>query len=149
MKILLLDDSLQNRQAGKKQLEKLGHEVVLTNGYGQAIRKVRKESFDVALIDLMLPAELDTLNKKAIRKYFGIDIPIGFPMIFYLVKHGIRLIALATDINHHDHPISASIDWIRGRIFSINDCKVMILHAKKFEDGTKDWEWVLNTLMES
>ena len=36
MKILLVDDSVRQRRAGKKQLEAFGHEVVAVSEYGEA-----------------------------------------------------------------------------------------------------------------
>ena len=67
MKILLVDDSLKHRRSGKSQLEARGHEVVAVSEYGEARELVKEGGFDIALLDLLMPAEATTLGPEARR----------------------------------------------------------------------------------
>src|SRR3990167_3374487 len=132
MRILLVDDSLAHRRAGKRQLEELGHEVVATSDYTEAQRMAEKEQFDAALIDLLMPAEPTTLGSEAIKEYVGTEIEVGFPLMLALTMAGIQLVAVATDTNHHNHPASAMVDWF-GEPMTINGATVLIMHAPMCE----------------
>lgn len=145
MRILLVDDNLRHRRAGKQQLEALGHEVVLTCDYGEAC-KIAKNGFDVALIDLLMPAEPTTLSPTASAEWVGREIAIGFPLAIELASLGVKMIAVATDTNHHNHPMSAAVDWFHGKELSVNDAKVLIMHSPMCEDGSKSWGEVLALL---
>ncbi len=148
MKILLVDDSLIHRRAGKRQLEALGHQVVALYDYTEAQRMVEKEQFDAALIDLLMPAEPTTLGPDAIKQYVGTEIDAGFPLALALAKAGIRLVAVATATNHHNHPASAMVDWFEREPLTVNGAKVVIMHAPMCDDRTKDWGKVLARLLE-
>jgi CheY-like chemotaxis protein len=147
MRILLLDDNLRHRRAGTKQLEALGHDVVALCDYGEARQLAKEENFDVALVDLLMPAEPTTLGREACKEFIGREIAIGFPMVLELSRSGIKKIAVATDTNHHDHPMSAVVDWFRLGVLEVNGAKVLIRHAPMCE-GAKDWGRVLADLMQ-
>jgi len=146
-KILLLDDSLRHRRAGVNQLTALGHEVVALCDYGEARERAMTEDppFDVALCDLLMPAEPTTLGDAARREHVGREIGIGYPMVIEL-SHYVKRVAVATDTGHHDHPMSAIADWFRGRTDVINGAKVQIMHSP-MNDGVKDWARVLERIM--
>lgn len=145
MKIMLLDDSLRHRRAGKSQLMALGHEVVALCNYTEARRLAETEHFDVALIDLLMPAEAETLGPDAIAQFLNQEIGVGFPMAMQLAKT-IPLIAVATDTNHHNHPMSAIVDWFHEPL-TVNGGKVLIMHSPMSVDGSKDWSVVLGKLV--
>jgi CheY-like chemotaxis protein len=147
MRILLVDDNIKHRRAGIRQLEALGHEVIALCDYGEARQRAKKESFDVALIDLLMPAEPTTLGEKACQEFVGLEISIGFPLMLCLSYLGIKKIAVATDTNHHDHPMSAAIDWFRSAVLTVNDSTVIIMHSPMCQDGTKNWEKILAELI--
>ena len=147
MKILLVDDAVSNRRAGKSQLTALGHEVVVTSEYGEARALACKGGFDIALLDLLMPAEATTLGTKARAEFLGCEIAIGFPLILSMAGN-VGRIAVATDMNHHNHPMSAAVDWFMGvQKLVVNGSHVLILHAPICEDGCKNWTKVLDQLM--
>lgn len=147
MKVLLLDDSVKHRRAGKRQLEALGHEVIALGDYTEAMQLARSDSFDVALIDLLMPAESMMLGTDAVREHLGKEIGVGFPMLLILSTLGISKIAVATDTNHHNHPMSALVDWFERMSMEVNSAHVLVMHAPMHEDGTKNWGEVLNRLV--
>ena len=147
MKILLLDDSPKHRRAGTKQLEALGHQVVALCDYGEAREVASKQQFDAALIDLLMPAEPTTLGPKACEEWVGKEIAVGFPMILELTRLGIKRVAVATDTNHHNHPMSAIVDWFHGKPLTVNGARVIIMHSPMCDDGTKNWGKVLENLI--
>lgn len=147
MKILLVDDSVRHRRAGKKQLEALGHEVVAVSEYGEARKLAEKGGFDIALLDLLMPAETTTLGPDARTEYVGREIAIGFPLLLSLAGL-VGKIAVATDTNHHNHPMSAAVDWFLGdRKLVVNGAVVLIMHAPMIEDGIKNWGKVLERML--
>ena len=147
MRVLLVDDNLRHRRAGTRQLETLGHEVIALCDYGEARKRAGAESFDVALIDLLMPAEPTTLGAEARKEFVGHEIAVGFPLILKLTHLGIKKVAVATDTNHHDHPMSAIVDWFHSDALEVNGAKVLIMHAPMCEDGAKDWGKVLAHLI--
>lgn len=146
MKILLVDDSLRHRRAGIAQLQALGHEVTAMSSYIDAIREVSMQQFDAALIDLLMPAESQTLGTVGIEKYLGVEIGVGYPLAINLATLGVPRIACATDTNHHDHPLSAAVDWLSHKSLTINGAVVKFMHAPMQEDA-KNWGEVLSRLM--
>ena len=149
MRILLVDDSPKHRRAGKRELEKLGHEVVTLSDYGEAHELAKTEVFDVALLDLLMPAEPTTLGTEGL-KHLGREIGVGFPLLLALAHSGVGAIAVATDTNHHNHPLSAIVDWFGHRCpLAVNGKRVLVIHAPLRADGTKDWVAVLDALMEN
>lgn len=147
MRVLLLDDNLRHRRAGTKQLEALGHEVVALCDYGEARKRAKQEQFDVALIDLLMPAEPTTLGTEARKEFVGREIAIGFPMVLELSRSKIQKIAVATDTNHHNHPMSAVVDWFHSDALEVNGAKILIMHAPMCADGAKDWGEILARLV--
>lgn len=145
MRILLVDDSPRHRRSGLRQLQAAGHEVIALSDYGEARKRAKEEMFDVALIDLLMPAEATTLGTKGLE-HLGREIGVGFPMVLELAHSNVGKIAVATDTNHHDHPMSAIVDWFCGRTLTVNGKPVRIMHCRLNEDGTKDWLDVLQDL---
>lgn len=147
MKVLLLDDSVRHRRAGKRQLEELGHEVVAMSSYFEACDLAGNVAFDVALIDLLMPAESRTLGLEAIKEFVGREEGVGFPVAINLARLGIPKIAMATDTNHHNNPMSAMVDWFgRDRAVVINNAKVIFIHSPMTVNSEKDWVKVLSFL---
>ena len=85
MKIILIDDTIRNRKAGKQQLTVLGHEVKSFGTYSEARHAVETgEAFDVALIDLNMPAELDPWGAGFPKEYLGQSVAVGYPLALSL-----------------------------------------------------------------
>jgi CheY-like chemotaxis protein len=148
MRVLLIDDKPKQRRAGTKQLQADGHEVVAMSEYGEAKELAEKESFDVALIDLLMPAEATTLGTEGL-KFFGQEMGIGFPLALALAHTNVGGVAVVTDTNHHNHPMSAMVDWFHRKTLNVNGKKVLILHAQLDADGNKDWSAALRNLEEA
>lgn len=146
MKILLVEDSVRHRRAGQKVLAELGHEVVALHSYHEARKVMERDKFYVALLDLLMPAETDTLGPEAIATHAGVPLGVGFPLIIEAVRQGVPLVAVATDTNHHNHPMSAIVDWFKGQPIHIGNSKVIICHSPIINE-TKDWVAVLKQLL--
>lgn len=148
MRILLVDDSRKHRDAGVADLSALGHEVVALRDYSEVAKVVRGERFDVALLDLLMPAEAMTLGSAGLA-HLGESFAVGYPLAVYLAARGVPFVAVATDTNHHNHPASAMMDWLVGDVVTINGGTVMFMHSpmKSTSDGqVKDWAEVLRRL---
>jgi len=141
MKILLVDDDLKHRMAGKEQLSALGHEVVVLSDYFEAVKVAEGGQFDVALLDLLMPAEADKLGEEGLQ-YLGESIPVGYPLSVKLATLGILYVVVATDTNHHNHPASAIMDWFINKPFTVAGSKVLWIHAPMNGD-VKDWKAAL------
>lgn len=148
MRILLLDDSPKHRRAGVAQLQALGHEVVQFSSYWDAHEAVRGgQKFDVALLDMLMPAESNTLGSDGQTKWLGVEMDFGIGTAFELARLGVPLVAVATDSNHHSHPASAMVDWFDGEPFRVNEALVVIMHSP-MQGEVKDWARVLAILTE-
>ena len=145
MKILLVDDNVRHRRSGVRELTTLGHEVVAVSSYVEAHEIAHKESFDVALLDLLMPAEAMTLGSEGLA-HLGSEIGVGYVLALDLAQANVGAVVVATDTNHHNHPLSALVDWFSGKSLTVNGKPVRITHARLHEDGTKDWVRALQSL---
>lgn len=145
MKILLIDDSRKHRESGVADFSADGHEVVAVRSYGEAM-KIADESFDTALIDLLMPAEGMTLGEKGME-HFGEPFAVGYPLSIYLASKGIKKVAVATDSNHHDHPASAMMDHVAMKKIVVGESSIIWMHSPMKSDSTKNWKAVLERVM--
>ena len=152
MRILVVDDSLRHLDAARKCLAE--HELTLVDSYGEAMKLLAPNApFDAVLSDLMMPAEPQTLGPEG-YKFLGHQMPIGFVVAFRAAQAGVKRIAVITDANHHNHPISAALDWIgpaywdgqKHPTFQLNGATVLVAHASFLEDGGKDWTAALKAV---
>ncbi len=143
MKILVIDDSPKHL-ASAKILEQNGHEVTCTDSYMEGVRLVQLGGFDAVLADLLMPAEEFQLGGEGLS-FFGHETPIGFAFALIAAQAGISKVAVVTDTNHHHHPMSAAIDWVKKPLV-VNGSTVQFMHAVLNEDGSKNWEHALKIL---
>ena len=146
MKILVVDDKPIHRRSAKK-LEELGHAVVLESCYMDVFNRKDLETFDVALIDLMMPAEDYALGQKAMEEHLGKEIPIGYALVFRLAMAFIRRIAVVTDGNHHHDPMVATMDYLQRGIYQVGIGMVIMQYAHLNDDGSKNWEAALKAVL--
>jgi CheY-like chemotaxis protein len=147
MVIMLVDDLKKHRIAGLDQLKGAGHDVFTFSSYERAaIRAADGIPCDVALIDLLMPAEGMTLGEEGLR-YLGQPLDVGFSLAMKLALHGVERIAVVTDMNHHHHPSSAIMDWFLGKTLDICGSKVRFMHARMTDEGAKDWLAALDELL--
>ncbi|MDO8482411.1 MAG: response regulator [bacterium] len=117
LRILVVDDSEVNRKAAQDQLGKDNTLIVvgtyeeaqklLGGGYVEGEWKESEETFDMALVDLLLPA---SDQQQSSREHVGKEMPIGIFLALLAAKQGVKHIAVFTDSNHHSHPASACFD---------------------------------------
>ena len=145
MRVLLIDDSRKHREAGVADLVALGHEVVALGNYTDVAKTVREQKFDVALLDLLMPAEPMMLGGEGLS-HLGEPFAVGYPLAVYLAMKSVPLVAVATDANHHNHPASAMMDWLCKESVTVNGCSVTFMHSPMKQIGdvwVKDWPAVL------
>jgi CheY-like chemotaxis protein len=152
MKIMLIDDTIRHRKAGKSQLLALGHEVRSYGTYSEARHVVEQgEVFDVALIDLNMPAEMDPWGAGFPKEYLGQTVAVGYPLALSLSTLGIPRVALSSDGGHHANPYNAMLDWLKGKPLDVNGRKIIYLEAPMIKDENdefvKDWGAVLKIVL--
>jgi CheY-like chemotaxis protein len=152
MKIILIDDTIRHRRAGKQQLTALGHEVKSFGTYSEARHVVESgETFEVALIDLNMPAELDSWGAGFPKEYLGQAVAVGYPLALSLSLLGIPLVALSSDGGHHANPYNAMLDWLKGKPLEVNGRKIIFLEAVMTQnnagESVKDWSAVLEKIL--
>lgn len=151
MKILLVDDTKKHREAGIADLTALGHDVVAFDNY-ESVLAMRPEvltAFDVALLDLLMPAEYCGALGGAGLEFLGQPFAIGYVLSVHLARSGIRHTAVATDMNHHHHPAASLMDTVNGP-FLVNGNRILWTHAPmKDVEGirVKDWSGVLTRVL--
>lgn len=108
------------------------------------------------MIDLMMPASDQALGSGCKHRR-GESMPYGFPLMFHVAReHGERVKAMAvvSDVNHHHHAMSASLDWLveyscQKSSMKINDVPCKFIHARFNVDGSKDWTEAFEALIPS
>ena len=152
MKILLIDDTNRHRKAGKQQLVALGHEVKSFGTYSGARHAVESgETFDAALIDLNMPAEIDPWGAGFPKEYLGQSVAVGYPLALSLSLLGIPCVALSSDGGHHANPYNAMLDWLKGKPLEVNGRKIIYLEALMTKNDAgelvKDWSAALEIIL--
>jgi CheY-like chemotaxis protein len=108
MKILVIDDKKENRDAALEQLK--DHNVTVAGTYDEAQSLLQKKhNFEVVLADLMMPPSKQSLGPKGIQ-YLNQEMPMGIFLALLAAMNGAKYVAVFTDANHHDHPASAAFD---------------------------------------
>jgi CheY-like chemotaxis protein len=125
MKILVIEDSAINQEAARQTLS--GHELTIAESYDEAMKLLlRKRSFDnkapkdtqphpfdVVLTDLMMEPSDKGLSDCGHENNKG-QMPVGFPLALAAALSGAKYVGCVTQTNHHDHPMSHSIDDLDG-----------------------------------
>ncbi len=163
--ILVVEDTEKHQDSAREQFK--DHQLVLARNYEEGRNALESGyHYNVLLTDLMMPkGGSETMGSEGMKYIFDLlpfDIfdllPFGFPLAFLAAKRKVFYIGIVTDVNHHDHPISAAIDPISGvfwydsaseqdlRLYKLNESKLGIFHAPFTDDGRKDWNKVLEAL---
>lgn len=154
--ILVVEDTEKHQDSAREQFKY--HKLVLARNYEEGRSALESGyHYTVLLTDLMMPkGGRETMGPEGMKYIFDL-LPLGFPLAFLAAKIKVPYIGIVTDVNHHDHPISAAIDPISGAywresgsespLYKINESKLGIFHAPFTEDGRKDWNKVLEVLL--
>src|SRR5512133_3218910 len=135
MRILVIDESPLHQASARQTL--VGHDLTVISTCDEAYKALKypetafeisrpKPSFDAVLCDLLMPAGKTAMGPKGME-YVGQEMPVGFALSLMAVAYGVKYVAVATDIGHHDHPASAMITHItisNGRRFIVNGATV-------------------------
>ncbi len=76
VQVLLVEDNKFNQFIAQAILEKWGAEIQISENGEQAVDRLRKESFDLILMDLQMPVMDGITATTIIRKELGLDTPI-------------------------------------------------------------------------
>ena len=112
--------------------------------------------FEVVLLDLMMPARG---GMSCTVPYPGDEeVPFGFPLMIEIAwrkSNVVKHIAIVSDVNHHKHVMSASLDALGGYDLGtnilINGVKCHFQHARMIgESGqeAKDWSASLKGMLQ-
>ena len=72
------------------------------------LQQIEKECYwDVVLSDLLMPAGRNAQGGPGLQ-YVGQEMPVGWSLAIQAAISGAKYVAVATDMNHHHHPASAS-----------------------------------------
>jgi CheY-like chemotaxis protein len=108
--------------------------------YREALREAELKSvipfpFKVVLTDMMMPMSKETLHPDAYHP--NEQVPYGYVIALLAALHGVKFVAMVTDIDHHQGAMSAALDYLGDCYyrkdfkpnFVINGAKVMFVHA--------------------
>lgn len=120
MKILVVDDKKENREAAMAQLKE--HNLTVVGSQEEAEKLLNKENhgFEVVLLDLLMPAGKRALSKNLI----GIESDSGVYLALLAAVNGAKYVGVLTDASHHNHPSSACIDLLMAHPWELKEIKV-------------------------
>ena len=75
-KILVVDDNIVNLKVASRLLEKYGVDITESSSGLDALDKVKKDSFDLILLDDMMPGMSGTEALKEMKKIDGFNTPV-------------------------------------------------------------------------
>lgn len=111
-----------------------------------------KFNFEIVLVDLMMPASDRTLGQGCEHRR-GDPMPYGFPLMIKIAMEypeKVNHIAIVSDVNHHNHAMSAALDPLGGYYDSrlkMNGIDCCFIHAHLKEDGSKNWDYALKRVV--
>ena len=105
MNVLIVDDLPENLETAVAEVTAYepSAEVVITTSYKKAYKLIWDGEFDVVLSDLLMPCEDSTRN-------VGEEIPVGFTMVVYAAKRGVKLVGVCSNANHHKNEHAHFLD---------------------------------------
>jgi CheY-like chemotaxis protein len=137
-KIVVVDDQQLNLKSAVVQLGPK-NDVVAFDNYAAFFKAIDRETPEIVLLDLLMPAEGAQLGGQAMQSFLGSPITAGIFAALAASQKGVPLIVIATDAGHHDHPALALIDELGwNKPISLGTSTLVIVQAK-IVDGVKDW----------
>jgi CheY-like chemotaxis protein len=144
-KILVLDNSAHNRAAASYQFG-VTNAVTVFESYIEAVNALKRGSFDLALVDLLMPPENYLLGAQAFARVVGSEFPAGIFVALQAAKREIEEICIVSDSNHHDHPATAILESILATPLQcesgskISFCPAHTVRCEGLPAPVKDWD---------
>jgi hypothetical protein len=125
--VLVIEDTERHQVSARVLLA--DQNITIVEGFDYAMDKLvggynkPKQHYDAVLSDLLLPqGRGDTMGPEG--KYLKRDpMAFGFPISYISAMQGIPC-AVVTDMNHHDHPMSYTFNFLKGTQ-QVNETPVM------------------------
>lgn len=138
LNILVMDDCAVNRKAAAVLLK--DHTVVTVENFDQAVEALESRKFDVVLTDLLLPP---FVRGHEWKKFVGQEIAFGAVVALHALAKGVKMVAIVTDANHHDHPAAATLDYpVGGKTTVIGDARLVCINDAAFYFKEETYESV-------
>lgn len=90
----------------------------------KSLAETRLPYWDAVLCDLLMPAGRNAQGSVGFQ-HVGKEMPVGWSLALVAVKSGAQFVAVATDMNHHNHPASAMLDPMNRHVFVMDGAKVL------------------------
>lgn len=113
----------------------------------------RMPKFDAVLLDMLMPATAKSLAGDS-KKFVGEPTDYGMFFLWLAVQKGVPLVGILTDGSRHNHPVSATLDYLmyeETKVMTFEKSKVVIARnmttqIAKGGDYAKDWKSLLELL---
>ncbi len=147
--MLVVEDDKSHLEAAKEQLKM--YDLVTAKSFDAGLDALENNLVQVLLSDLMMPKGTSrVMGEKGMEHIFE-QMAYGFPLALIAAqKYNVGRIAVITDMNHHNHPMSYALDHFRGPM-KIDGSVIVFMHApmvKKGEIYVKDWNMALEYISE-
>lgn len=103
------------------------------DAFNKALKETALPYWDAVLCDLLMPAGRDIQGNKGME-FVGQEMAVGWSLALVATKNGAKYVAVATDIDHHNHPASAMLDRFNKHVFSIDSTKMLLTNRIDFVD---------------
>ncbi|HEX7724801.1 MAG TPA: hypothetical protein VF438_03655 [Candidatus Paceibacterota bacterium] len=140
--ILVVDDTETHRDSAYELLS--GHHLTVCKGYEEAMIALERSAFEVVLTDLHMPMCSRTMGDKF---RLGELVPYGLLIALEAARRDSSRVAVVTDINHHNDPISAAFDHFSRFEFAVEKARVTMHHARFTTGGGKNWKLHMDELL--
>ena len=141
MKILVVDDSERHQESARRLLGEK-HDVTIVSNPDEAVEKLRTEyydrekqaylrrpfPYDAVLLDLLMPATKAAMGDKGMH-FVGQLMPYGYSLALFAIQQGAPRVGILTEMNHHEHPMSAALDPLReslGKVMKIGKSRFVL-----------------------
>lgn len=82
--------------------------------------------YDAVLLDLLMPATRNQQGHEGSR-LVGELMPYGYSLALFAIQNGASKVAILTETNHHQHPMSAALDGLKlGKVMSVNGSSFLL-----------------------
>lgn len=142
LKILVIDDELENREAAKKFLK--GHDLTILSNPDEAVNEFEKEFFDydVVLTDFLMPVNnIETamfLSQEAREKYAGMLMDYGWALLFLAIQKKVKMVGILSNLNCHEHPMVVAL--APSLLIKKRERKIYVIEETRFVIANSRWD---------